>query len=379
MAERFSLPFPRLVFRPFITLGFGFGTELESLVTPKKAIYDELEKHGFNHGLQPGGSGVEYDRMIEANGKALIKTLAALLLAAGIRTSLDDVTFEAWNIKLEPVLRLYHPRRCQIFNWEWHNTIERIYDVLNLYFEMWWTSGCSQHVHPQPGPDPGLPQAPSRGWTVYQARSLLRAIAVFDDAITKIMPEDRKENTWARSSFHDIKLEQAIRADKARANKPGALASHATPQSTLPVEARNLVRLFGEVTTKSWDHLFNWSDGLKLTQSICIGTGSDRFLSWNFMPLMDPRGTIEFRRPPGAMTAESAQKWVIFAVAFASASFEDKWKDTWRHKKDHATVSELQEFIKTGLMRLGGEWEGVLDPMEIFVEVTSEAAPLESS
>lgn len=74
--------------------------------------------------------------------------------------------------------------------------------------------------------------------------------------------------------------------------------------------------------------MFNYIENIKYKGQICLATNSDRTVSWNFMPLTDEKlGTIEFRRPPGAQTSKDAQKWVVFAVAFASASLEQGWED----------------------------------------------------
>jgi hypothetical protein len=188
------------------------------------------------------------------------------------------------------------------------------------------------------------------------------------------MPKGRKENEWARSSFYDIKLENAIKANDATDNGTGEPGPRTTPRSRSSEEAKELVRLFSEVPTNTWNGLFNYIDNLRFHRHTCFATDSDRELSWNFMPLMDEKlGTIEFRRPPGAQTAKDAQKWVVFTVAFASASLEQGWEDQWRSRKEHGTVSELQAFIKQSLMRLGHNWQNALNPEESFVEILAEA------
>lgn len=225
--------------------------------------------------------------------------------------------------------------------------LEIIYKVLEKNFDLLWAKGTSQHVHVKPKPDPNA-EGQTGQWTVPEVRSLLRAAAVFDKAITKVMPENRKSNTWAKS-FYDIELKNTTKTNQATNNGAIGLGSQLR---------RNLMDFFGEVPTKTWDGLFKHIDNLKSHGGVCLATNSDREVSWNFMPLMDEKlGTIEFRRPPGAQTAKDAQKWVVFAVAFASASLEqgggsvaleegtcNRWRAPGVHQTgSHATWPQLAE------------------------------------
>lgn len=55
-------------------------------------------------------------------------------------------------------------------------------------------NACSMHIHIRP----------VRGWNPASLGSLAKAAAVFDDAITKVMPPSRKLTPWARPNFRQI-------------------------------------------------------------------------------------------------------------------------------------------------------------------------------
>jgi hypothetical protein len=60
-------------------------------------------------------------------------------------------------------------------------------------------------------------------------------------------------------------------------------------------------------------------------------------------------------------------------MGFVRATMEPGWHDKWSSKKNGATVSDLQNFVKTGLSLLG--WSDVVDT-RTFVEDHSTATPL---
>jgi hypothetical protein len=179
-------------------------------------------------------------------------------------------------------------------------------------------------------------------------------MGVFDDAIMKIMPKDRKMNSWARSNFRDIINEKDKTIEK-KAYTP-------------------LKEAFNQVPTKAWRPLFDHFDKrIKMKDHAAHeGQDNDRGVSVNFIPLKQC-GTVEFRRPPDIKTAADAQKWAAFAVAFASAALQPDWHLPWVTRPRHATVEELQTFVQGGVKLLG--WpKSVLDT-SILVENTSQVEP----
>lgn len=75
----------------------------------------------------------------------------------------------------------------------WAKDVQNIFTVVWNNFDILLTRGCSMHVHVAPKPT----------WPVPSLRNVMKATGVFDDAIMKIMPAERKANPWARSNFRD--------------------------------------------------------------------------------------------------------------------------------------------------------------------------------
>jgi hypothetical protein len=194
----------------------------------------------------------------------------------------------------------------------------------------------------------------------------MRGIAVFHEAITKIMPADRKQNPWARSNFHKP---QAKTADKTTDKTTDKAKDKAT--GSVAVDP---IALFQSAREKSWKPLFEFFLTITMKGKIGLLLGNDRAVSMNFMPITNEDcGTIEFRRPPGVKTAAAAKRWTAFTMGFVRATMEPGWHDKWSSKKNGATVSDLQDFVKMGLGLLG--WSSFVDT-RTFVEDHSTATPL---
>lgn len=219
---------------------------------------------------------------------------------------------------------------------DWSGEIGRVFDAMWDNFDILVSRGCSMHVHVAPEPQ----------WTAGALRDLVKATGVFDDAIMRIMPADRKMNPWARSNFRDLGADKAQPA---------------------------LKKAFDEVPAKTWKSLFDVLDKIKMVQSALLIWGQTRYVSWNLAPLTSS-GTVEFRRPPGVGTPADAKKWVAFTLGFVCAAVQANWHAQWSSKKTHATVSDLHSFLRTGLQLLG--WQGYLDPRSL-VEDTSPPKTLE--
>jgi hypothetical protein len=200
--------------------------------------------------------------------------------------------------------------------------------MLNETCDIMLSGGCSMQVHVA---RPGLQ------WSIPALSSLMKATGVFDDAIMKIMPADRKMNPWARSSFRDI--------------PPGLMAE-------APIK-----KAFDEVPTRTWRPLFDIFDKVRTNADVLSTLGNKPSVSMNFAAL-DITGTVEFRRPPAVKTATEAQKWIAFTVAFVCAALEPDWHHSWSSRKYHASVEDLQAFVGRGIKLLGWQPE-ILDPQTL--------------
>ncbi|KAL2017758.1 hypothetical protein VTK56DRAFT_1676 [Thermocarpiscus australiensis] len=330
-----------------------FGVEMELLVKPKPALNQLLKEGNFNHAVQPNH---QDDAAKEANRRALRLALANVLTDAGVETKLEVAKYASWTVIKEASLTEVTDARgggywaielvspvlsTQAFDWP--KQFQIIFEALDMSCDILLSTGCSMHVHVGLGVNEHWPLAP-------RVR-LVKAIAVFDEAIMRIMPADRKMNPWARSRFRDIDT-----------NDPAVKPSSAEP---------DLKKAFDEVPTKSWKPLFDIFDAIKMKQMVFRKLGQARHVSMNFANVDNEKcNTVEFRRPPGVKTATDAQKWAAFTVAFVRAAIEPHWYDQWVSSRHHASVQDLQKFVKGGLNLLGSGWGNLLDPRQL-VEDTS--------
>jgi hypothetical protein len=251
--------------------------------------------------------------------------------------------------------------------WTWSRQLGEIFHALAGTFDLETNAACSMHVH----------MKPVGGWDKGAAdvRSLSKAAAVFDDAITRIMPASRKQAPWARSNFREISRSPDDPSDsKGDRLNPWALSK----------AEKELVTFFNNMkkSKKPWAHLFQHFD-TKVKENEDIKSLADtRHVSMNFLAINASCGTVEFRRPPGVKTAKEAERWVAFALGFISAALDPKsgFVKQWSSQKTDATVADLQKFIGHGLVRLASltskeSWKQVVKSTS-FEEDTSKPYPL---
>ncbi len=212
---------------------------------------------------------------------------------------------------------------------------------------------------------------PLWGWHPDGIRPLAKAAAVFEDAIAKVMPAERKRVPWARSNFH--KIVHSGGPEYERIMDIGPVEKALIARFT-PVEKKK----------KTWQHLFDHIANVKDNKQIPGTLGDHRDVSMNFMPVLGGCGTVEFRRPPGVATAADAQRWAGFALAFVASSLTPAWNTAaatrWAPTSDTATVADLQAFLQQGLTHLAqntgqSKWKSVMVPKS-FVLDTSSPTPL---
>ncbi|KAG7284431.1 hypothetical protein NEMBOFW57_010804 [Staphylotrichum longicolle] len=190
-------------------------------------------------------------------------------------------------------------------------------------------------------------------------------MAVFDDAITKVMPPCRKQTPWARSNFREITHPDPNEAKLIR---------------ELSKVEKNLVARFNKVATKTktWKYLFDHFATIKENKGIPDVLGDRRHTSMNLLPInTDACGTVEFRRPPGVDNAQDAKKWTAFALAFVSAALTQAWTAAageWSSKNAHASVAQLHAFLQQGLTHLAHAtrlegWKQMIVPKS-FMEIS---------
>lgn len=196
----------------------------------------------------------------------------------------------------------------------WQDEINGVFEVVDQHCHIALTKGCSSHVHVSPS-------LATEGRTVYEiqhVQKILKAISYFDDAITKIMPAERKANEYAKSNVQG---------------------------SGVPSEIQKAYR---KVPQETWKPLFSIYDKAKSPLHVLHGISKEKFLSWNLMHLTSQCGTVEFRRPPGVRSATAAIHWISFTLGFISQARRQDWNKI-QPTKDRGTVDYLGMFVATGI------------------------------
>ena len=169
-------------------------------------------------------------------------------------------------------------------------------------------------------------------FTSAQLRGLCKGLCYFDDAITRVVPAERKATTWALSN---------VRGRGSTVNQ-------------------KLKRLYNLVPSTSWAHLFKKLDGVTPKNVHQMLSSNNRYLSWNFDNVTKDCGTVEFRRPPAVDSVEKASHWTAFTLGFAAQAMTTDWASL-ESRKTVGTVLELHTFIVDGLKTLGTASQGALD------------------
>lgn len=228
----------------------------------------------------------------------------------------------------------------------WAKEIDDLYSGIKKYCDIRLTTGCSMHVHVSPS---AKPRGSEDKWSAAQLRSILKAISYFDDPITKVMPAERKQNPFAMSNM--------LSDDVFRA----------TPA---------LKKAYLAVGKDTWKPLFDFYDA-KIKSNLMkpqahVIMGSCRLLSWNFEHIAASCGTVEFRRCPGAKSAQMAKHWVRFTLGFiAATAIAPQDANFWTirsNTKGYPTVQSLDLFVQNGLTKLESASQGPLGPLKEITE-----------
>ncbi|KAI0539148.1 hypothetical protein GGR58DRAFT_257353 [Xylaria digitata] len=299
----------------------AFGPEMEFLIRPRQAIIPQLVNSGWNINIKPNSTN---EKLKETNKSIMRAEIANSLREFGISAGLTTTNYGEWSVVDERSLdeandfwRVEIISKILLTTDDWQTEVEGVFLALNAGWQISLTTGCSMHVHVSPGiTDQDVYSTP-------QIRRIMKAIAFYDDAITKIMPADRKNNQWAMSNFR------------------GQDAPN------------HLQQAYAAVPTRTWAPLFARFDQLKMKQMVHMEFGQSRYLSWNFSNLTAQCGTVEFRRPPAVQTATAAKHWAGVALGFVSEAIITDFKPHCSHNA-YGRIDSLQRFISDGVKRLGG-------------------------
>ncbi|XXG97193.1 hypothetical protein Hte_003488 [Hypoxylon texense] len=205
---------------------------------------------------------------------------------------------------------------------DWQGEVDRVFTGLLDDWDIRLTTGCSMHIHVSTG------TTDETRFTSDQALRIVKGVAIYEEAITKIMPADRKNNEWAMSNFRDRKS---------------------------PVYLR---QLYAAVPTHTWAPFFEQLENFKKKEMVYMGLGENKYVSWNFGHLALDCGTVEFRRPPGVRSAAEAKHWAGVALGFVSQAIVTDYRPA-KTSSQYPSVNSLFDFVMGGIDRLGSISIGV--------------------
>ncbi|POR38150.1 Uncharacterized protein TPAR_01664 [Tolypocladium paradoxum] len=309
----------------------AFGVEIELLVRPRSSFVPELLAAGWDRAVvSPLGE----ESRLARNRNVLRHAIASRLTNAKIPATTNADEYRGWTVadegsldELEGLWRLELISRKISTDEDWQVEFHQVFQLLDQLCEVRLTSGCSMHVHVSPSKDL------SRTFTMPELRNIMKAMAYYDDAVTRVMPPRRKNNPWATSNMVSEKT------------------------------AKNVRDAHAAVRHSSWGPLFRIFDEVKAKAQIPLQLFNDKFIAWNFKNLTGC-GTVEFRRPPGVQTAEAARFWTGLTLAFVRQAMDTKW-DSYQTSRSHPTVEHLREFISRGFTKLERTCQGALDVREL--------------
>ncbi len=165
----------------------------------------------------------------------------------------------------------------------WQKEFRMLWACMLKDFGLQQSTRCGTHIHVSTSSHMTSPK-PSTA-----LRQLAKAIVYFERCVDSLMPRSRLgQNQYCKSNWWNSKLR-----------------------------------------TLDMRQIFNMIDGVQsleaLTDLLCFDektSGAARYFKWNFTPLKDSKGTVEFRQPPGSTTQEDALVWTEFAQAFVQGAME---------------------------------------------------------
>ncbi|KAF5017107.1 hypothetical protein F66182_11014 [Fusarium sp. NRRL 66182] len=262
-------------------LPLRFGFELETMIRPKSSIGIHV----------PVESSVAEQRRF---GFQLLPAISHDLEQGGFRSTVFDPNevehpdYSVWNVMLDGSLSKRHQRDgyypVEIVSpildadteGEWAGLVDRLWRTLLQSFEFRMDSTCGFHIH----------TSFSRGdISMSQLRNVAKAVAFWEPATARHCPLSRQDSVI-----------------------PFCVSNTRAPEIRSMLQAhgplRGMAKLFATIDKLDRD---------EIVDLIC----PSKFFAWNFLPSRtDGHGSIEFRKPPGVISAKKAKHWIAFTLAF---------------------------------------------------------------
>lgn len=168
-------------------------------------------------------------------------------------------------------------------NASWVALIDNFWSVLNKKFEYRRDTSCGFHIHIS---------SLTRSFNLEQIRQIAKAIVFWEPATAECAPPSRQDRVL---SFCQSNINKSV------------------PVS-LPLNTHSTWRghqvAFDYIDNAARDDIIDF---------VC----PDKYRSWNFLPSKQGGpGSIEFRRPPGVVTAKQAKHWIAFTMAFIEMAMQ---------------------------------------------------------
>jgi len=235
---------------------------------------------------------------------------------------------------IELVSPIYH------VGWYWASDLDTIFDTLHGAYIVSPSPNCSTHVHVSGTPSP---------LAAHELAALAKAALYFEPAVDALVPPPRRGSAayWCQSNRDSAALKMVPLDDCLEA------LDHAGSSDRGVVEAMNLcpaASAYGRAHGKKHDFVrgkvYKWDLSGMLPRT-AGGTGL---------------GTVEFRQPPGSLSAAEASGWVMLALAFVAASVESGFRVV--DGENGAEPEELWSLLMTGADALG--WDDVTGLEGVF-------------
>lgn len=178
----------------------------------------------------------------------------------------------------------------------WRDHVIAAWDYLEKFYTIRSDRSCATHVH--------ISLEPS--YTLDQLKRIASSIIHFETALEAVMPPARRNNGWARSNW----LSSPRLAAKNKSRKESIREIESV------ISRPSVIRLMQEL-------------------------GNPCF-AWNLWSLND-KSTIEFRKPPGSVTAAEALTWAELALNFIQAAI--RFGDSDRLSNFPSNVGGLRNFL----------------------------------
>ncbi|KAL8713432.1 MAG: hypothetical protein Q9225_006786 [Loekoesia sp. 1 TL-2023] len=196
--------------------------------------------------------------------------------------------YTKWNVMLDASVSKKHMVPEHFFPLEvvspkivadrdWVQAIDSFWSVILGHFELRRDTSCGFHIH----------ISSVRGsYSLDQLRMMAKAVIFWEPATKRCTPTSRHDRflDYCKSNIaHGVPVVEALRGS-------GPL--------------RGLVQAYDYIDNASRDAIIDY---------IC----PDKYRAWNFLPSRTGgTGSIEFRRPPGVVTAKKAKHWIAFTMTF---------------------------------------------------------------